>query len=319
MNINHNQEGRRTMKNNNKQIRERIVSQVLELLDKGINPWIKPWSSGGSLGDHNATSGHIYSGINIPVLAYSKEENGFTSNQWLTFNQARKHGGLIIKGSKATKVIFIKKIQFDRKDENGNIIYDENGNKEKVPFALLRETPIFNIEQTENVVLPKAEITRVEVAIAKEETMKTDKGVQWIDGIYKNLEVNQRFSTESTAYYSSNKDMIQLPNRSMFKASSGYVATALHELIHWSGHSSRMNRKLGNGFGSSDYAYEELIAETGSAMMNNKYGIQGEIENHASYIQSWIKVLKDDPQKLFDASYQAQQAMEYIEKNGIES
>jgi len=304
------------MKNNNKEIRQRVVDQVLELMQQGINPWIQPWQDGNSLGNHNCISGHIYTGINIPVLTYSKNDNEFVSNQWITFNQTRKNYGKIIKGSKATKVIFIKKIYFDKKDENGNLVYDDDGNKEKIPFSLLRETPIFNIEQTENVQLPKAETKRMKDAIAKEDMMKSDEGVKWIDDLYKKLNVSLNYSNETKAFYSSFDDVIQLPFRSMFKNSSGYVATALHELIHWTGHQSRMDRKLGNGYGSIEYAYEELIAETGSAIMNSKYGIQGEIENHASYIKSWINVLKNDPQKLFDASYQSQQGMEYIEENG---
>jgi len=304
------------MKNNNKEIRQRVVDQVLELMQQGINPWIQPWQNGNSLGNHNCISGHIYTGINIPVLTYSKNDNEFVSNQWITFNQTKKNDGKIIKGSKATKVIFIKKIYFDKKDEKGNLVYDDEGNKEKIPFSLLRETPIFNIEQTENVQLPKAETKRMKDAIAKEDMMKSDKGVKWIDDLYKKLNVSLNYSNETKAFYSSFDDAIQLPFRSMFKNSSGYVATALHELIHWTGHQSRMDRKLGNGYGSIEYAYEELIAETGSAIMNSKYGIQGVIENHASYIKSWINVLKNDPQKLFDASYQSQQGIEYIEENG---
>jgi len=103
------------MKNNNKEIRQRVVDQVLELMQQGINPWIQPWQNGNSLGNHNCISGHIYTGINIPVLTYSKNDNEFVSNQWITFNQTKKNDGKIIKGSKATKVIFIKKKYFEKK------------------------------------------------------------------------------------------------------------------------------------------------------------------------------------------------------------
>ena len=148
--------------------------------------------------------------------------------------------------------------------------------------------------------------------------MQSDAGVQWVDSVYTNLDVDVKHTTESKAYYSPSKDMIHLPNYSMFKKPSGYTATALHELVHWTGAESRNNRPgivKFEYFGSRSYAFEELIAEIGSVMLGHKYGISGKTENHASYIDGWIKALESDSQSLFEASHLAQQAMEYISDN----
>jgi len=305
-------------KEKNKKIRDRVVSEILELLKGGVNPWNRPWTAGQSLGDHNAYSGHSYQGINISILAYAKEKNGWQSDQWLTFNNVRKNKGSVIKGSKATRVVFVKTIEFNKKDDDGRVVTDDNGNPVKIYVGYLNEYPIFNIEQTENVRLPKAEQKRIEAAIAREKLMQSDAGVQWVDSVYTNLGVDVHHTTESKAYYSPGKDMIHLPNYSMFKKPSGYTATALHELVHWTGAESRNNRPgivKFEYFGSRSYAFEELIAEIGSVMLGQKYGISGKAENHASYIDGWIKVLESDSQSLFEASHLAEQAMEYISDN----
>ena len=305
-------------KEKNKKIRDRVVSEILELLKDGVNPWNRPWTAGQSLGDHNAYSGHSYQGINISILAYAKEKNGWQSDQWLTFNNVRKNKGSVIKGSKATRVVFVKTIEFNKKDDDGRVVTDDNGKPVKIYVGYLNEYPIFNIEQTENVRLPKAEQKRIDAAIARELLMQSDAGVQWVDSVYTNLGVDVHHTTESKAYYSPGKDMIHLPNYSMFKKPSGYTATALHELVHWTGAESRNNRPgivKFEYFGSRSYAFEELIAEIGSVMLGHKYGISGKTENHASYIDGWIKVLESDSQSLFEASHLAEQAMEYISDN----
>ena len=108
------------------------------------------------------------------------------------------------------------------------------------------------------------------------------------------------------AFYSPSTDHIQLPPENAFRGPPEFAATALHELAHWTGHPSRLNRDLQNRFGSAAYAMEELRAELASAFVAAELGIPTDIPQHASYIASWIKPLKEDKREIFRAAADAQ-------------
>ncbi len=112
------------------------------------------------------------------------------------------------------------------------------------------------------------------------------------------------------AFYSPATDHIQLPPEHAFHGPHEFAATALHELAHWTGHSSRLNRDLQHRFGSGDYAMEELRAEIASAFVANELGIPTDIPHHASYIANWIKPLKDDKREIFHAAADAQRIVD---------
>jgi antirestriction protein ArdC len=114
------------------------------------------------------------------------------------------------------------------------------------------------------------------------------------------------------AFYHASTDQIRLPELSSFQSLSGYYATAIHELGHWTGHKSRLDRDLSGSFGSQSYAFEELIAELTAAFILNEFNYQAELEHHASYLDNWLQALKNDKKYFFKAANLASKASEFL-------
>jgi antirestriction protein ArdC len=289
-------------KMSNTDIRKMVQGKILEALDKGVNPWRKPWTVDGSLMPHNCISGHQYRGVNVPYLWAVQMLNEYPTAQWLTFNQARKAGGHVRKGEKAAAyVIFTKPIVV--KDEN------EDGSEEKKTIHMLRCTPVFNIAQTEGVKLPARETVEVEKLEPSELVASVQDFMGSVGAVVK--------YNGHSAHYAPRKDEIGLPQVEQFESSEAFAATALHELVHWTGHKSRCNRpgivEFG-GFGSASYAMEELVAELGAAMLCERFQVANEIDNHASYIENWRKVIEADERAIFRAARMAEQAMDWLDE-----
>lgn len=231
----------------------------------------------------NAITGRCYSGINIPILWSSADLNCFPTNAWLTFKQAIEKGGRVRKGERATTVVFTKRITVDNDDDERQI-------------SMLRTFHLFNVDQVEG----------IEALQATPETPPEGAVQAFIDATGADI----RYGGNKAGFVPS-WDIITLPNPSSFTGQEQYEATALHELCHWSGHEKRLNRDLKNRFGTQAYAAEELIAELGAAFLCAHLGVQGELR-HASYIQSWISLLKDDDRAIFTAASKASQAADFL-------
>jgi antirestriction protein ArdC len=288
-----------------------VTQKIVTALDQGVIPWIKPWSPAhhGKLQPFpvNAVTGRAYSGINIPLLWAEARLKGYTQDRWLTFNQARKAGGHIRKDEHATLAVLYKPMSREQQDDTGQPVLDEQGNAKQVQFAILKTHCLFNIEQTEGVESVDAE------AIAHEEGapfVNHDLAEQLL--IDSEARIDHRPGDE--AFYQPIADRIQLPTKPQFNSEGDYYATALHELTHWTGHHSRLKREGIVGqhrFGTTEYAFEELVAEMGAAFLCALTGIQGELR-HEGYIASWLKLLKDDKRAIFRASGHARDAADFL-------
>jgi len=293
------------MKKTNEDIRKEVTATIVAALQKGTSPWQRPWTpEGGSMWPHNCITGHEYTGVNFPYLLGSQSVKDYPTAQWLTFNQMRKAGGHLVKlddGEKqrASYVVFAKPIIV--KDRNSN---DPNA---KVKIFFLRQTPVFNIAQTEGVKLPKREIPEPADLEAKPES----KIIGETKAFMKEAGVEFRH-TGSRAYYSLTKDSVTLPKPASFHCAEGYAATAYHETVHWTGNDKRCKRDMKGTFGTADYAFEELVAEIGSAMLCHKRGVSSEQPQHASYIASWIKKLQSDPSYIFKAAKLSEKALNFL-------
>lgn len=282
----------------NKQIRQEVTATIIDALHKGTSPWQKPWTpEGGSGWPHNCITGHEYRGANFPFLMAVQAMGDYPTAQWLTFRQARNAGGTVRKGEKACHVVFAKPLMV--KDED-----DPTGRKKKKIF-FLRQTPVFNIAQCDNVKLPKKEQPvevepreDEEVAKAAQKFMR-DRGCKFAHN-------------GGRAYYNPSKDHVRMPYPHTFKNGEGYAATAYHETVHWTGHESRCKRDMKGTFGTESYAFEELVAELGAAMVCQAQGVSSEMEQHASYIQSWIKKLESDESYIFKAAKLSEAAVNYL-------
>jgi antirestriction protein ArdC len=219
---------------------------------------------------------------------------GWATPRFLTYKQALKAGGNVRKGEHGTKVYFVKQLQI----KNGE---DEEAETRLVP--MLREYTVFNVEQCEN--LPARILAPASVKLrnhdARDATIDEFLACSGAD-------IREGFGE---AYYRPNDDCISLPRFEAFKSAAHYYGTAFHELGHWTGHKSRLDRDLRLRFGERAYAAEELVAELCAAFLCAEFSIDGDLR-HAGYIESWIGLLKGDRRAFFTACSKAQAAADYL-------
>ncbi len=277
-----------------------ITNRIVEQLEAGTRPWLKPWNATHAAGRitrplrHNAQP---YSGINVIVLWMTAEMSGFISPFWLTFKQALELGGHVKKGEHGSQIVYAS--TFKKKEES------DAGEETEQEIPFLKQYTVFCADQCEGLPAhfyqlaepPKEKIERIEHA----------------ERFFANTKADIRYGGNK-AYYAIEPDYVRLPPFVTFRDSESHAATLAHELTHWTRHSSRLNREFGRKrFGDEGYAMEELVAELGSAFLCADLSIMPEVrEDHAAYIESWLKVLKDDKRAVFSAASHASKAVDFL-------
>jgi antirestriction protein ArdC len=272
-----------------------VSARIVAELESGAAPWIKPWSATpGANTPCNAATNRPYSGCNV-VLLWMAQASGYRTPRFLTFKQALELGGIVRKGERGTKVYFVKQLQV--RDESA----DNNGATRIVP--MMREYTVFNVAQCEN--LPERVFARGTIKLRNPEQRDNT-----IDGFLatSGATIREGFGE---AYYRPSDDSIGLPGFGDFRNAAHFYSTAFHELGHWTGHRSRLDRDLRHRFGDKAYAAEELVAELCSAFLCAEFAIDGDLR-HAGYIQNWIGLLKNDSRAFFTACNKAQAATDYL-------
>lgn len=281
----------------------RITDRIVAELEKGVRPWMQPWRSTNAIGRvtrplrHN---GLPYSGMNVLLLWSEAVARGFSSPMWMTFKQALELGGAVRKGETGSMVVFASRFTKTETDAAG-----EEFDRE-IPF--LKAYSVFNIAQIDGLpdhyYGPKAE--PVPDPIAR---------IDHADRFFANTGAVIRHGGDR-AYFHPAGDFIQMPPLEAFRDAASYVATLSHEATHWTSAPHRVNRDLRRyGKDRSERAREELIAELGSCFLCADLGIAPELEpraDHASYLDSWLKVLADDKRAIFSAAAHAQRAAAYL-------
>ena len=271
-----------------------VTDQIITALEAGTPPWVCPWTSApGSASPANLATARPYRGINIILLNMQAMARGYTLNRWITFQQARALGGCVRKGETGTGVIFFKMLETDRPAAN-----DAPGRK---VIPLLRSFTVFNAAQVDG--LPEG----LTAAPASPEGWSPIEAAEELLG---RSGATIRHGG-SRAFYRPADDIIQLPMPGDFPQAGNYYATALHEVCHWTGHPDRCNRVLTGRQHIESYAFEELVAELGSAFLSSFCGLPGELQ-HPSYIASWLQALKNDKRLIFSAASLAQRAADYL-------
>ena len=273
-----------------------VTNQIIAALEAGTPPWVCPWDrSHGSTIPANLTTGRPYRGINVLLLNLQQIVGGYADNRWLTFQQASKLGGRIRRGESGTRIVFFKLL--DRDDLTAST--PPRSGRKVIP--LLRSFTVFNAAQADG--LP-ASLTAQEPApegwspVAAADALLSGSGAQIQHG-------------GNRAFYNPGLDLIQLPPLSAFGSPASYYSTALHELTHWTGHASRCDRLQSARQHIEAYAFEELVAEMGSAFLNARCGLAGTL-HHASYINAWLHALRNDRRLVFSAASMAQKAVDYL-------
>jgi antirestriction protein ArdC len=265
------------------QLRSEITKKVIGLMEANGGDWIKPW-----VGTHglpiNVVTENEYHGINVLILLMAQK----TTPIWGTYKQWLEKGEIVNKGEKGTHVIFYK-------------IFDKDNGES---FPVMRNYTIFNKDQIKGF---KEESVREETLMLHDEAFN--------DQLVRSGAVIKHGG--DSAFYRRDSDEITMPHYKDFRATKAmtmeenYYATLLHELTHWTAHESRLDREKKQG--REAYAFEELIAELGSAFMMCEYGMTPEPrEDHAKYMNAWIEILRMDENIIFKAASKASKATEYI-------
>jgi antirestriction protein ArdC len=277
-----------------------ITDKIIAELERGIVPWVQPWSSGKQLSPLglpvNGLTRRSYSGINILLLWSALEEKGFASSYWLTFKQCISMGGSVRKGEHGTHVYFADKFVPQKEQQRAK---DEGTDPSAIHF--LKRYTVFNAEQCEG--LPAGLFGMVEPRNPREIVPEAEALIGATGADF-------RIGGDQ-AFYVPSEDFIRIPNQTSYTDQINYYRTAFHELGHWTGHKTRLNRNLTTKFGTVDYAREELVAEMATAFVCASLGIIPTVR-HADYIGNWLQVLKEDARAIVKAASLASKACDFI-------
>lgn len=281
---------------------QEITDKIVAELEAGTVPWVQPWGKvdgAPACGlPQNAATGRAYSGINILLLWGEAFERGFGSGSWLTFKQVQELNGSVRKGERGTGIVYADR--FTPKDQGAGEAGKAQGDDTREVWFLKRYT-VFNADQCEG--LP-------DKLSARSAELPEREQIPHAEALIAATGADFRIGSER-AYYAPSQDFIQVPPQPAFREQINYYRTCFHELGHWTGHASRLDRKLTTSFGTKDYAREELVAEMASAFLCASLGIVPTVR-HTDYLGSWLKVLKEDKRAIFKAASAASKAADYV-------
>ncbi|MGL6316644.1 ArdC family protein [Vibrio sp. WXL103] len=268
---------------------QEITNAVIEALKAGVKPWKCPWDRTNASGlPVNASTHNHYNGMNIMLLWMSAAMRGFSSEFWLTFKQAKALKGQVRKGEKGTKIFYYQMVE------------KKGATDEKDVYPMLKTYTVFNLDQVDGIDFDSSTTEQPRTILQDEEIERfiADTHADIVYGGQK-------------AFYRPSTDSIVLPARERFHSQADMYATAMHELVHWTGHKSRLERDLKGQFGTKDYAFEELIAELGACFLMADLGLSGDVQ-HESYIANWLQALENDKRYIFKAAAFASKAHQYL-------
>ena len=280
---------------------ERITNQIVAELEKGVRPWLKPWNAEHAAGRITRPlrgNGIPYRGINVVMLWSEAMEKGYAAPIWMTFKQAIELKACVRKGERGSLVVYADKITRTEIDA-------ATGEENEYAIPFMEGYTVFNVEQIDG--LPEHFYGKPEP--------RTDAvpRIEQADSFFAATGATIRHGG-NMAFYAAGSDHVQMPPFETFRDAESYYATLAHETTHWTKHTSRLNREFGRKrFGDEGYAMEELVAELGSAFLSADLDITPEVrDDHAYYVASWLKVLKNDKRAIFTAASHAQRAADFL-------
>lgn len=288
-----------------------VTDAVIKFLESGeTGKWQKPWDMLLVDGNYCPATKKTYNGfVNTMALNALAYANGFKSEAWGTYKQWKSLGTddapVSVKTGAKAAYIFVPMI-YTKKDRNGDAVTNSSG--DEVKGMSFKQVPVFNADQVEGYTEVKPELPVSKVL----DNAKVDRFISKTGA--------QITHIGNRAFYSMGGDHITMPPKEAFKdvgdstATEAYYGTKLHELTHWTGETKRCNREMGGMFGGESYAFEELVAEMGAAILCNQFGISDQPRaDHAKYIKSWLKGLANDKNAVFKAVGLAQKAIKHME------
>jgi antirestriction protein ArdC len=278
------------------QIYQQVTDRIVSMLERGVRPWSQDWSAPGA-GRPLRENGVPYRGANVLNLWMAALERGFSARHWMTYNKAAELGGQVKKGAKSERAFYVGTVSRTEERDGEEI-------ERTIPF--LKSYCVFNTDEIDGLpaqyyqLPPQRTDLDASARIPAAETFIQRTGAQLTYG-------------GSRAFYRRNIDEIHIPDFAAFETAAGFYSTTLHELSHWTGAETRLDRSKGKVFGDPDYAFEELVAELSAAYLCADLAISNEPrEDHASYIAGWLKALKDDNRNVFRAASHAEKAAAWL-------
>ena len=275
----------------------RVTDQIINAIEQGVGNWRMPWHTSGrfAFSPINVASKKPYRGINTVCLWAAAQAKGYSYGEWGTYQQWQERGAQVRKGEKATLVVFWK-FASDSKETQSDSDTPASGSR----LLFTKGYSVFNAAQVDGYT-PKADAEQpIPERMANADAFFSAVGADVRQG-------------GNQAFYSPTGDYVQMPPFGAFRDAISYYSTLAHECTHWTASAARCNRELGKRFGDNAYAAEELIAELGAAFTCAHLGLSTEPrEDHAQYIQSWLRVLKADKRAIFTAASKAQQAADWM-------
>ncbi len=284
-----------------KDIYTRVTNRIIADLEQGVRPWIRPWNAdhlAGRISRPLRACGQPYQGINIIMLWSAAMAAGHSAPIWMTYRQAQELGAHVRKGEAGQLVVYASTL--NRTEQN-----PESGEDETREIPFLKGYTVFNVEQIEG--LPEPYYGKP--APRMEPSQRIDHAEAFFAGTGACVR-----NGGNRAYYTMAEDRVQMPPFETFCDPESYYATLAHECTHWTRHPRRLDRDFGRkSWGDEGYAMEELVAELGSAFLATELDLTPEVRpDHAAYIGSWLKVLKNDRRAIFTAAAHAQRAADYL-------
>lgn len=279
--------------------RQELTGKIMALIEAGTAPWQQSWVSGfNAMRPFNPNSGKNYRGINHLHLVVTAFERGYADSRWMSYRQAKEHGWQVRLGERGTRIEFWK-----WPDREAQAPGDEDNPRRRKPLCL--HSAVFNAGQIDGIPPAPPQPAAAWNPNEKAEHILRASGARLFhDQI-------------DRAYYAVMQDEIHLPGKTQFHSEEGYYGTALHELGHWTGHPTRLNRLGTPASGSppptrQERAKEELRAEMASYFLAVRLGVAHDTANHASYVSAWVENLKDDKNEIFHAARDAEKIVDYI-------
>ena len=277
---------------------ERLVADLVAAMEQGLSPWRKPWKA--EQAQHrNPVSGAVYSGANPIVLELAMALRGSDLPLWSGFGQAKARGWHPRKGSKAALIL---RPEIHKREE-----VDENGEKTEFVWTTYKAANVFNFADLEGDGLT----TFIDANLGNMVERPQPERLEAAEAVLNGWEVTPSFGG-SRAFYAPATDTICLPSRNRFESPAAFVATWAHEVAHSTGHKSRLNRDQSSRMGSAAYAREELVAELGAFLLCRRLEVDSCPENHASYLSSWIEILRESPKIILKVLSESRKAADLI-------
>jgi antirestriction protein ArdC len=279
-------------------LHQEVTARILQSLEAGVAPWVKPWSAtAGRNVPLNVISGKAYQGVNA-ILLWGNVGR-FTTPHYLTYKQAMDLGGHVRKGEHGFQIC--KVLQLVSKPKDGAT--DQDGRA----FTTMKFFTVFNVDQCEGLPARVFETPEIKANNSDERDATIEEFIAATGADYAETGGDRAFCRG---------DQVRMPTFESFKSAALYYSTAFHELGHWTGRPSRLNREFGKRFGDRAYAAEELVAELTSAFVCAEFNIDGNLQ-HADYIGNWIALLKDDAKAFFTAASAAQKAADFLRSQAL--